>query len=206
MDAVSAERICFESYEERSPGERWQAKFQEMWPAYRAWYLRDGNDARPDLATCRKRLQQHMPELVATYERLVELAESDEIAARCLSLYRPPAFIVGCSQGVWTRGEPMLVRNYDYPAERLEGIIIKTDWAGQQIIGMSDCLWGLLDGMNDAGLVVSLTFGGRRAVGDGFAIPLVVRYLLETCQTLLQARETLQRLPIHAAQNLSILD
>jgi hypothetical protein len=34
----------------------------------------------------------------------------------------------------------MLVRNYDYPADRLEGIIIKTDWAGQQIIGMSDCL------------------------------------------------------------------
>lgn len=203
---VAVERICFEALEERTPGERWRASFREMWPAYRAWYLRDGDHARPDLATCRKRLHQHMPELVATYERLVELAEGDEIAARCLSLYRPPAFIVGCSQGVWTRGEPMLVRNYDYPAARLEGIIIKTAWAGQQIIGMSDCLWGLLDGMNDAGLVVSLTFGGRRAVGDGFAIPLVVRYLLETCQTVPQARETLERLPIHAAQNLSILD
>jgi predicted choloylglycine hydrolase len=203
---VGVERISFEAFEERSPGERWQANFREMWPAYRAWYLRDGNDARPDLATCRKRLHQHMPELVETYERLVELAGGDAVAARCLSLYRPPAFIVGCSQGVWTRGEPMLVRNYDYPADRLEGIIIKTDWAGRQIIGMSDCLWGLLDGMNDAGLVVSLTFGGRRAVGDGFAIPLVVRYLLETCQTVPQARETLQRLPIHAAQNLSILD
>jgi predicted choloylglycine hydrolase len=204
--SLSVESICFEAYDERTPGERWQASFQEMWPAYRAWYLRDGGDARPDLATCRKRLRQHMPELVETYERLVELAAGDEIAARCLSLYRPPAFIVGCSQGVSTRGQPMLVRNYDYPADRLEGIIIKTNWAGQRIIGMSDCLWGLLDGMNDAGLVVSLTFGGRRATGDGFAIPLVVRYLLETCQTVPQAREKLQRLPINAAQNLSILD
>lgn len=204
--SLSVESIRFEAYEERTPGERWQANFQEMWPAYRAWYLRDGGYARPDLATCRKRLRQHMPELVETYERLVELAAGDEIAARCLSLYRPPAFIVGCSQGVSTRGQPMLVRNYDYPADRLEGIIIKTNWAGQQIIGMSDCLWGLLDGMNDAGLVVSLTFGGRRATGDGFAIPLVVRYLLETCQTVPQAREKLQRLPINAAQNLSILD
>jgi predicted choloylglycine hydrolase len=203
---ISPKRIYFEGYEERTPGERWQAKFQEMWPAYRAWYLRDGRDARPDLATCRKRLHEHMPELVETYELLVDLAGGDEIAARCLSLYRPPAFIVGCSQGVWTRGEPMLVRNYDYPADRLEGIIIKTNWAGRHVIGMSDCLWGLLDGMNDAGLVVSLTFGGRRAVGDGFAIPLVVRYLLETCQTVPQAREKLRRLPIHAAQNLSILD
>jgi predicted choloylglycine hydrolase len=202
----SVESIRFEAHEERIPGDRWQASFQEMWPAYRAWYLRDGERARPDLTTCRKRLRQHMPELVETYERLVELAAGDEIAARCLSLYRPPAFIVGCSQGVSTRGQPMLVRNYDYPADRLEGIIIKTDWAGQQIIGMSDCLWGLLDGMNDAGLVVSLTFGGRRATGDGFGIPLVVRYLLETCQTVPQAREKLQRLPINAAQNLSILD
>lgn len=203
---VAADRICFEAYEERTPGKRWQANFQKMWPAYRSWYLREGTDARPDLVTCRKRLGKHMPELVETYERLVELAADDEIAARCLSLYRPPAFIVGCSQGVSTRGEPILVRNYDYPADRLEGIIIKTDWAGRQVIGMSDCLWGLLDGMNDAGLVVSLTFGGRRAVGDGFAIPLVVRYLLETCQTVPEAREKLQRLPIHAAQNLSILD
>ena len=37
--------------------------------------------------------------------------------------------------------------------------------------------------MNDAGLAVSLTFGGRRALGTGFGIPLVVRYLLETCAT-----------------------
>ena len=46
---------------------------------------------------------------------------------------------------------------------------------------MSDCLWGLLDGMNDAGLAVSLTYGGRRVLGHGFGIPLVLRYLLETC-------------------------
>jgi predicted choloylglycine hydrolase len=177
-----------------------------MWPAYRTWYLRDGIDARPDLATCRKRLSEHMPELVDTYELLVELADGDELGARCLSLYCPPAFIVGCSQGIWTEGSPMLVRNYDYPPDRLEGVIIKTGWTGRRIVGMSDCLWGLLDGMNDAGLAVSLTFGGRRAVGDGFAIPLIVRYLLETCETVAEAREALTRLPVHAAQNLSLLD
>ena len=27
---------------------------------------------------------------------------------------RSPSFVVGCSQGVWTRDEPVLVRNYDY--------------------------------------------------------------------------------------------
>ena len=31
---------------------------------------------------------------------------------------------------------------------------------------MLDCLWGLLDGVNDAGPAVSLTFGGRSQVGE----------------------------------------
>ena len=71
-----------------------------------------------------------MPELVPTYERLVELAGGDELAARLLSLYRPPGFVVGCSQGAWTRDAPVLVRNYDYPAARLEGIVYLTPWSG----------------------------------------------------------------------------
>jgi predicted choloylglycine hydrolase len=205
-NGIAHEQIRFEAVSEEQPGEAWRNRFEAMWPAYRAWYLGEGDTARPDLATCRTRLRQHMPELMPTYERLIELAGGDELAARFLSLYRPPGFIVGCSQGVWTRGAPVLVRNYDYPASRLEGIISKSVWTGREIIGMSDCLWGLLDGINDAGLAVSLTFGGRQAVGDGFAVPLVVRYLLETCATVGEARATLERLPVHAAQNLTLLD
>jgi predicted choloylglycine hydrolase len=200
------EQLEFEAVAEAAPGPKWRERFELMWPAYRAWYLKDGAAARPDLATCRRALAEHMPELVPTYERLVELAGGDELAARLLSLYRPPGFVVGCSQGAWTRGAPVLVRNYDYPVSRLEGIVYRTAWTGRDVIGMSDCLWGLLDGMNDAGLAVSLTFGGRRAVGDGFAIPLVVRYLLETCETVDDARAALERIPVHAAQNLTLLD
>ncbi len=71
---------------------------------------------------------------------------------------------------------------------------------------MSDCLWGLLDGMNDAGLAVSLTFGGRSVSGDGFAIPLVVRHLLEVCDSVDEACEVLARVPVHASQNLTMVD
>jgi predicted choloylglycine hydrolase len=177
-----------------------------MWDAYRAWYLQEGDGERPTYATCRRALEEHMPELMPTYERLVELAGGGDLAARLLSLYRPPGFIVGCSQGAWTRGEPLLVRNYDYPADRLEGIVSMTQWGERRVIGMSDCLWGLLDGMNDRGLAISLTFGGRPDVGDGFAVPLVVRYLLETCDDVGAAREKLARIPIHAPQNLTLLD
>ena len=200
------EELELEAIEEERPGALWQARYEAMWPAYRAWYLQEGDAARPSYRECRDALARHMPELVPTYERLVELAGGGDLAARLLSLWRPPGFIVGCSQGVWTRGEPMLVRNYDYPASRLEGIVYLTRWGDRRVIGMSDCLWGLLDGVNDAGLTVSLTFGGRPDVGEGFAISLVVRYLLETCDTVDQARAALERVPVHAPQNLSLLD
>jgi predicted choloylglycine hydrolase len=205
--SAGVERIDFEAIDEPQPGSKWKARFDAMWPTYRSWYLGEGEASRPDLATCRRALTRHMPELLASYERLVALAGDDELAARMLSLYGPPGFITGCSQGAWTREEPMLVRNYDYPASRLEGIVYLTQWSGgRRVIGMSDCLWGLLDGVNDDGLAVSLTFGGRRDVGDGFAISLVVRYLLETCETVAQARAALARIPVHAPQNLTLLD
>jgi predicted choloylglycine hydrolase len=201
------EPLDFEAVDEPAPGDAWAARFHSMWPAYQSWYLQEGEAARPDLATCREALARHMPELVEMYDRLVELAGGGELAARLLSLYRPPGFIVGCSQGAWTRGDqPVLVRNYDYPASRLEGVIALTAWNGRRVLGMSDCLWGLLDGINDAGLAISLTFGGRRDVGDGFAIPLVVRYVLETCDTVEEARAAIARIPVHAAQNLTLLD
>jgi predicted choloylglycine hydrolase len=124
-----------------------------------------------------------------------------------LSLYKPPPYLAACSQGVWTREPgPMLVRNYDYAPSRMEGVIWSTRLLERRVIGMSDCLWGLLDGMNDAGLAVSLTFGGRRVLGDGFGIPIVVRYLLEVCDDVVSARETLARLPYSLAHNLTLVD
>jgi predicted choloylglycine hydrolase len=205
--AAGDDELVFEAVEELEPGPRWQASFEAMWPAYQSWYLKEGEDARPGLAECRRILDRHMPELVPTYERLVELAGGDDLAARFLSLYRPPGFVVGCTQGAWTRDStPVLVRNYDYPAARAEGIVYSTAWTGRRVIGMSDCLWGLLDGVNDAGLAASLTFGGRREVGEGFGIPVVIRYLLETCETVAEAEEALTRIPVHAAQNVTLLD
>jgi predicted choloylglycine hydrolase len=201
-----AGELELEAVEELQPGPAWRERFEAMWPTYRAWYLQEGDAARPSYVACRDALGRHMPELIGVYERLVELAGGGDLAARLLSLYRPPGFIVGCSQGAWTRDEPLLVRNYDYPADRLEGIVSLTAWNGRRVIGMSDCLWGLLDGMNDAGLALSLTFGGRPDVGDGFAIPLVLRYVLETCDDVDEARAALARIPVHAPQNLTLLD
>jgi predicted choloylglycine hydrolase len=199
--------FTFRALEELELGPKWAAVFEEKWPHYKAWFLREGEGARPSYATSVRMLRAHMPELIPAYERVVELAGGGDLAARMLSLYKPPPYLAACSQGAWTRdGGPALVRNYDYAPSRAEGVIWSTKLLGKRVIGMSDCLWGLLDGMNDDGLAVSLTFGGRRVLGDGFGIPIVVRYLLETCTTVEEARATLARLPFALSHNLTIVD
>jgi predicted choloylglycine hydrolase len=199
--------FTFRALQEDEPGPKWQAVFEERWPHYRTWFLQAGEAARPSYATSARMFRTHMPELLPAYERVVELAGGGDVAARMLSLYTPPPYLAACSQGAWSReGGPMLVRNYDYAPSRFEGDIWSTRMLERRVVGMSDCLWGLLDGMNDAGLAVSLTFGGRQALGEGFGIPIVVRYLLEVCATVAEAKAVLARLPYSLSHNLTVID
>ena len=198
--------FTFTASEELDLGPKWAEMFERHWPHYRRWFLQEGEEARASYATSVRMLRAHMPELMPVYERVVELAGGGDLAARMLSLYRPPPYLAACSQGVWTRDAPLLVRNYDYAPSRFEGLIFSSRMLERRVIGSSDCLWGLLDGMNDAGLAVSLTFGGRRVVGDGFGIPIVVRYLLETCGTIEECRAALARLPFTLSHNLTMVD
>jgi predicted choloylglycine hydrolase len=192
----------FHAVAEPLPGPRLQARFEATWPAYRRWYLRDGDAARPSYPVVREALHAHMPELVPAWERIVRLAGGGDTAARMLSLYDPPPLVTGCSQAV-VGG--VLMRNYDFDPALLEGVIARTELT-RPVIGMTDCIWGLLDGINDAGLSMSLAFGGRRATAPGFAMPLIVRYLLERCDTTGEAVDVLARLPVQASYNLTILD
>ena len=100
----------------------------------------------------------------------------------------------------------MLIRNYDYSAHLWEATLLHNAWNGRQVIAMSDCLWGVLDGMNENGLAISLAFGGRQIVGNGFGIPLILRYILEICETVSQSIEVLGRVPSHMSYNVTMLD
>lgn len=191
------------------PGLAWARFFAERWPYYRQWYVshgRGGHDAKPSLATCQRMLRTHMPEMVDLWQRFIDLADGDETAARLLSGYNPPPYISACSQGVMARPDPLLVRNYDYTSERFEAVIMKSWWGRRRVIGMSDCLLGLLDGVNDAGLAVSLTFGGREVHGEGFGIPFVLRYVLQTCTSVSDGVRTLRRVPVNQAHNVTLTD
>ncbi len=191
---------------EDAPGATWAAHARALWPGYRTWFLSEGEQARPTYLATVRAMRAHMPELVPVYEQLVELVGGSDLQARCLGLYCPPPFVRGCSQAVWTRGEPLLVRNYDFVAELWEQCLLQTSWLGRPVLGMSDCLWGLLDGVNQAGLCLSLAFGGSRDVGTGFGVPLIVRYVLETCATCAEAVAALRRIPCHMAYNITVLD
>jgi predicted choloylglycine hydrolase len=191
---------------EEQPGPRWQALHDATRSGYHGWYLSEGAAARPDLDTCRRMLASHMPELVPTWERLVHLASGDEVTARLLTLWDPPAFLPGCSQATLVGPAPLLIRNYDYGLDLFERVVYSSAFTGRRVLGTGDCLWGLVDGMNDAGLAVSLAFGGRPGSGRGFGIPLVVRYLLEVAASLDEVRSVLRRVPVNMSYNLTFVD
>jgi len=199
-------KLLFRWVQEDQPGTRWLQLFERAWPSYRAWFLREGSQARPSLAKSRQEIEAFMPELLPMWTHLAELSGEGEMAARMLSLYRPTAFLAGCSQVVWTQDEPMLVRNYDYDPAACEGTSLLSSWNGTRVLATSDCLWGALDGMNEHGLAVALSFGGAKELGDGFGIPLIVRYVLETCRSVDDAVAVLRRVPSHMVYNVSLLD
>lgn len=188
------------------PGPKWAGLFHEFWPDYHAWWSREGAQARPTYRDGHRALRKHMPELMPIYETLCELAGGGDNAARFLSFYGPPAYLSGCSQAIWPGSEPVLVRNYDYNPHAFDRLVMRTNWQGRKVIGTSDGLWGLVDGMNDAGLALSLTFGGRRVVGEGFGVPIILRYVLQTCETAEEAGKALARLPTHMSYNVTVVD
>jgi predicted choloylglycine hydrolase len=198
--------MLWRAISEDQPGPKWAGLFAEYWPDYKRWWLKEGEGVRPTYAQSRSALATHMPEIVPLYETLCDLAGGSDHAARFLSFYRPPPYLAGCSQAIWPGKEPVLVRNYDYNPNAFDSLLLKTGWQGRQVIGTSDGLWGLVDGMNDAGLAVSLTFGGRRVVGDGFGVPLILRYVLQTCETAQEAGAALARIPTHMSYNVTVLD
>ena len=199
-------KLTFRAVEEKKPGQKLSGIFSEYRNAYLKWWASEGLSSRPTYSECRHALKTYMPEMLEPYDMLCAAFGAGDLEARFLSFFCPPRYLAGCSQAIWQGPEPLMVRNYDYNPSAFDGIFLKTGWNGRPVMGTSDGLFGLLDGMNDAGLTVSLTFGGRRAVGEGFGVPLILRYLLQTCSTLEEAKEVLLRVPCHMSYNVTVLN
>lgn len=199
--------LTFDAVSESAPGPKWVARWRRSWPAYEAWFVGRGGDNGPDRAECEAALGKYMPELVSVHARLTQLAGGGDRAARFLSTWCPPQYLGGCSlASLAKRGEVRLVRNYDLSPELNEGLLLHSAWTGTRVMGMVEFLWGLSDGVNDAGLSVALAYGGRVETGEGFGITTIVRYILETCETVEQGIAVLRRVPSHMAYNIALAD
>jgi len=198
--------MLFRAIHEDEPGPKWSGLFSEYRNAYLTWWAREGVAVRPTYMEGLNAIRTHMPEIVPLYEQLVELAGGGDRDARFLSFYCPPRYLTGCSQAIWPGDKPLMVRNYDYTPHAVDAVLLRTRWQGRRVIGMSDGLFGLVDGMNEDGLAVSLTFGGRREAGVGFGVPLLLRYILQTCTTVPEAIDVLARVPSHMSYNVTVLD
>ncbi len=187
-------------------GAKWKGLFDAYWSGYRIWFLSQDTMNTPDLKTSQDALKKYMPKMWATYEHLCTLTNADPVMARFLTGFQPPAYISACAQAVIKADEIQLVRNYDYHPDLLEGTILLSKWNDHKVMGISDCLIGLVDGMNDAGLCISLTFGGRKEVGYGFGIPFILRYVLEFCTNTAEAIKTLKSIPSHMSYNVTVVD
>lgn len=178
--------------------------FAAYWPAYRSW-MRRAPHTQP--AEWRRQLHDHMPELVEPHAQLCARFGGAEDVARFLSMVDPPRVVRACTQLVIeSDAGPRLIRSYDHHPDRFDGVITKSRWTGTETLAVTDCLWGALDGINEHGLTIALAFGGRRVIGPGFAAPMICRYVLETCSTLAEARETLARLPVYMAYTFVVVD
>jgi predicted choloylglycine hydrolase len=200
---MMTDRLGFRAIRDAREGTALRSLIAQYWPAYQRWMRRAPHVTLP---VCLGELRSHMPELVPSFERLLDLGGGGDALARFLTLYCPPRVVGGCSQLVLDDNGPVLIRSYDHHPKLFDGIVLASEWTGRPTLALSDCIWGALDGINSRGLAVALAFGGRNTVGPGFAAPLITRYLLETCETIAQAMATLSRIPVYMSYTLVVVD
>ena len=198
----------FVALREDRPGAAWLSRFIAGRTETERWYRGEGLAPPATASECRAALRSHMPELMPEYDRVCALVGDDDFAHQILSHYRPPPSVFGCSQAVWLgKDGPALVRNYDFSPDIVSEGFESSSWFGREVIAKSQRPWGgCLDGINSQGLVASATFGGSYAKGLGFSVILIVRYVLETCDSVEAGVAALSRIPIAMSQNVTLLD
>lgn len=200
-------QLNFRTLHEERVGPAWASIFAHGWPGWQCWFAERQPEEPVSLSACYRALRSHMPGADRLVDDLVNEVQGDEDAARFLTFWTPPRYLIGCSQAAIVDDHgPLLIRNYDLDPALSEATLFQTSWMGSRVVGMVDAMSGLSDGMNEHGMAISLAFGGRAVSGKGFGVPFILRYVLETCRDVSDAVEALRSIPCHMSYNLTLID
>ncbi|MHA2142105.1 MAG: C45 family autoproteolytic acyltransferase/hydrolase [Candidatus Thorarchaeota archaeon] len=107
-------------------------------------------------------------------------------------------------------GHSYFGRNYDYDTTRDDRVLCTTRVKGKAShIGFTAFLYGRHDGMNEHGLVASLTGAGIFNVPlkqRGVVIWVAIRSVLDSCKSIKEALKQLKRIPVGDFDSLILLD
>ncbi|MHA2462792.1 MAG: C45 family autoproteolytic acyltransferase/hydrolase [Candidatus Thorarchaeota archaeon] len=107
-------------------------------------------------------------------------------------------------------GHSYFGRNYDYDTTRDDRVLCTTRVKGKSShIGFTAFLYGRHDGMNEHGLVASLTGAGIFNIPlkqRGVVIWVAIRSVLESCYSVKEALKLLKTIPVGDFDNLVLLD
>ena len=145
---------------------------------------------------------EHLPELVPLLDRLAEQAGRAP-ARTFLTMAALKPFFSGCTQA---GRNGRLLRNYDFAPDQCEATIdVRSPFPapGHRHAGSGLGAARRHERRGAGGLA---DLGGHPPAGPGFAVNIVLRYLLETCQTVTEAIDRLRKIPIMLAWNVTLVD
>ncbi|PHS19298.1 MAG: hypothetical protein COA78_00100 [Blastopirellula sp.] len=200
-------RRTFRAVSEVRPGKQWQRLLADGWIGWREWYVARAASTASTEREAVRAVRRYMPELEKLLDGLAGHLPDDPVLREFLAFWCPPRYLVNCTQAASVDDQgPFLMRNYDLDPALNEATLLHSQWRGKKVMGMVEGLSGLSDGINENGLAISLSFGGRVIKGRGFGIPLIMRYVLETCTDVQDGIEALRAIPCHMSYNVTMVD
>lgn len=168
--------------------------------------------ARKDFAhSCIPIYQEFFPEILEEIRGLAEgqHCDSNQMQAVLLSMYAiPPACNCSCF-AVANDEHILLCRNSDFltELEKLNtNVIYKFTDDSYNFTGNTTAFIEVEDGVNEYGLAVGLTSVYPIIIKPGFNAGMLLRFLLEKCQTTEEVICSIQHLPIGSAQTITVAD
>ena len=99
-------------------------------------------------------------------------------------------------------------RNHDFYPEfkkTTESVLVSPQ-NGYKFIGQSDAFIGKIDGLNEKGLAIGMSFVLGKIIKPGISFEFAGRYVLEKCGTVEEAKKTLLNMEFATSQNFLIAD